>query len=570
MYQARNRLSARARSFSHIPKGLVTQPEPRSIGSFANGMQLIGGEFRFAGSQISAEKRSIWDLPPPDAGFEAEMHGFAWADDLAAVGDAPARRVLQSWSMDWVRRYGNGTGPGWQPDLAGRRMIRWISHSTFLLADLDQTQSRRLFACMGRQAGYLRASWGRARPGLPRFEALAGLLYSALALEGMQRWLAESIRVLGRECAHQIDAGGAIASRNPEELNEIFALLTWSAQVVQECGRQPDPAHLEALQRIAPTLRSLQMGDGLLARFHGGGPGRPGRLDQALADAGVRALRREELSMGFARMNAGRTLLVMDCAAPPTGRASVNAHAATLAFELSTGRRRLIVNTGPGQNFGRDWRLKSRLTASQSGVSVERTSSARLAHAVAVPGAQPAIAEGPTEVAVNRAGDLTGSWIQATHNGYESTHGLLHERRVYLAADGKSIGGEDIMTSPRGRARTRYARSVAGAPQLGILFSLHFHLHPDVLASIDPGGTMVSLSLKSGEKWTFRQHGGEMQLTESHYLDPAFLRPKLTRQILVTGRVVQYAGDITWSLARVEDGSGTTRDLVADETEPPE
>jgi hypothetical protein len=56
-----------------------------------------------------------------------------------------------------------------------------------------------------------------------------------------------------------------------------------------------------------------------------------------------------------------------------------------------------------------------------------------------------------------------------------------------------------------------------------------------------------------------------MQLTESSYLDPAFLRPKATKQILVTGRVVQYAGDITWSLQRVEDGSGNTRDLVADE-----
>ena len=93
---------------------------------------------------------------------------------------------------------------------------------------------------------------------------------------------------------------------------------------------------------------------------------------------------------------------------------------------------------------------------------------------------------------------------------------------------------------------------------------MHFHLHPEVTAVIDNAATHVSLVLKSGERWTFRQHGGEMQLVESHYLDPAFLRPKATRQILVTGRVVQYAGDITWSLQRIEDGTGNTRDLVND------
>ena len=558
-----NRLSARVRPFSKKPKGFVARPEPRSIGNYSTGMRLMEGEFRFAGSQISAEKRSIWDLPPPDAGFEAEMHGFGWADDLAAVGDATARRLLQSWLMDWVRRYGNGTGPGWQPELAGRRLIRWIGHAAFLIADLDTTQSRKMFACMGRQASYLRVGWCRARVGLPRFEALTGLVYAELALEGRQGSLKSTIADLGAECEKQVGGDGGIPSRNPEELNEIFTLLTWAAQTLQECGHQPDQRQLDAMIRIAPTLRSLRMGDGLLARFHGGGTGPEGRLDQSLADVGVHGLKREELAMGFARINAGRTLLVMDCAAPPTGRASLIAQASTLAFELSTGRRRLIVNVGPGLRFGREWQMKSRHSAAQSGLAVERTSSSRFA----VRDARKTFAEVPGEVVVHRASDLTGSWIQATQNGYENTHGLIHERRVYLASSGKEIGGEDILTSPRGRARTRYAKSVEGAPQLGILFTLHFHLHPEVTATIDASATTITLTLKSRELWTFRQHGGELQLVESHYLDPAFLRPKATKQILITGRVVQYAGDITWSLQRVEDGSGYTRDLVADEGE---
>ena len=51
----------------------------------------------------------------------------------------------------------------------------------------------------------------------------------------------------------------------------------------------PQPAHLLAIERIAPTLRALRHSDGTLARFHGGGPGREGQLDQALAASGIRA-----------------------------------------------------------------------------------------------------------------------------------------------------------------------------------------------------------------------------------------------------------------------------------------
>jgi uncharacterized heparinase superfamily protein len=559
--RVQNRLSARVRPFSKRPKGLSVQPEPRVRGNYSAGMRLMEGEFRFAGSQISAEKRSIWDLPYPDSGFAAEVHGMGWADDLATVGDSSARRLFQSWVMDWVRRFGNGTGPGWQPDLAGRRLVRWITHSALLLGDLDPTQGRRLLSCLGRHASYLRVSWYRTRPGLPRFEALTGLLYAGLALEGREALLKPAISLLGQEAERQIGPDGGIPSRSPEELNEIFALLTSAAQSLQEFGHQPDGRHLEALVRAAPTLRSLRLGDGLLARFHGGGTGPEGRLDQSLADAGVKGVKREELAMGFARIAAGRAMLVMDCAAPPSGRASAQAHASTLAFELTTGRRRLIVNTGPGRGFGRDWMLKSRLTPAQSSLSVERTSSSRLA----LKSQPPVFSEVPGEVVVHRASDLTGSWIQATHNGYEPTHGLIHERRVYLAASGKEVGGEDILTSPRGPARAKYAKAVAGAPQLGIMFTLHFHLHPEVEASIDAAASIVSLRLKSGERWTFRQHGGELHLVEGTYLDPAFLRPKASHEIRVTGRVVQYAGDVTWSLQRVEDGTANTRDLVQDD-----
>ena len=73
------------------------------------------------------------------------MQGFAWLDDLAAVGDAAARDRAQDWVWSWIALYGGGTGPGWTPDLTGRRLIRWISHAIFLLRAQGSGAVRRDF-----------------------------------------------------------------------------------------------------------------------------------------------------------------------------------------------------------------------------------------------------------------------------------------------------------------------------------------------------------------------------------------------------------------------------------------
>ncbi|HBB84531.1 MAG TPA: heparinase, partial [Sulfitobacter sp.] len=80
--------------------GFVSSPEPRTIGSFARGRQLIAGNYLFAGSLLTAPQTAMWELAPPDHVFAAELHGFAWLDDLAAVGDARARTAAQDWLWD--------------------------------------------------------------------------------------------------------------------------------------------------------------------------------------------------------------------------------------------------------------------------------------------------------------------------------------------------------------------------------------------------------------------------------------------------------------------------------------
>ncbi len=563
-----NRFHAWRATFGRAAAGFVSQPEPKTIGRVARGRQLCAGNFLFAGRVVEAPGKSIWDLGVADRNFNEELHGFAWLDDLAASGDPKARSIAQEWTRQWVRRYGHGTGEGWTPDLTGRRLIRWINHAIFLLTAQEKETSDGFYRSLGQQTVFLARRWHTTNSGVPRFEALTGLIYAGLATIGMDVYVDPAVKALARECRTDIDEHGGIPSRNPEELLEIFTLLNWAASALAEAGKIPPKALLEAIERTAPTLRALRHSDGSLARFHGGGRGLDGRLDNALASSGIRTPPRAGLAMGYARLSAGRTSVIIDVAPPPHGPTSQTAHASTLAFELTSGRRAVIVNCGSGVPFGAKWAAAGRLTALHSTLEIKGHSSAIFGTRgfwgdQTVP--PPRV---PGDVRMQSRGDTGGTGLIAGHDGYVKTHGLTHVRTIELARDGRGLVGDDTLATISKDDNRQFDRMLDQTGLSGIPFNVHFHLHPEADATLDMGGAAVSVALRSGEIWIFRHDGvGELSLEGSFFLEKGRLKPRATKQIVLSAKAVEYATRVRWTFAKAQDTPTHLRDLERDESQ---
>lgn len=563
MHRFHARTAARARPAT----GFVSQPEPRTIGHFARGRQMVAGNFLFSGTLTEAKDTSIWDIGLGNKVVEEELQGCTWLDDLAAVGDVKARQRAQAWVWDWIGRFGRGSGPGWTPDLTGRRLIRWIQHGFFLLRGQDRNESEAFYRSVAQQTIFLSKRWNTTASGLPRFEALTGMIYAGLALQGMEHHVDPALSALASDCATQIDDSGGIATRNPEELLEVLTLLTWVVQVLNEMDRQPPAPILTAIARIAPTLRALRHADGGLARFHGGGRGLDGRLDHALAASADKTRPGDELHMGYARMAAGRTSIVVDASAPPIGPASVNAHASTLALEVTSGRRPLIVNCGSGRTFGEEWRRAGRATPSHTTLCIEGFSSSRLGapSKLALSG-QELLEDIPAQVQCHFSTLHDGRRLELSHDGFRPSHGLTHARTLDLSVDGRGMVGEDLLTTLTDTDKGRFDRALDGSSLQGIPYALRFHLHPDVDATIDLGGAAISLALKSGEIWILRHDGhAKMTLEPSVYLENGRLKPRPAQQVVLSSRTMAYSTRVRWSLAKAQDTPDGVRDLVQDD-----
>lgn len=539
----------------------VAQPEPRSIGSYRRGKQLLVGNLLFGGHLVEAPKDSPWSVEAPDPLFAQDLHGFLWLDDLVAVGDTEARDRAQAWVLDWIALYDRGTGPGWAPDLTGRRLIRWVNNALFLLQNMEPDQSRAYFRSLSHQALFLHKRWRATSPGLPRVEALTGLLYAGLSFEGMEEFAQPAVAALAKESQTQILTDGGLKTRNPEELLEVFMLITWAAAALHEAAARVPKELEEAIGHMASALRSLRHSDGALPRFHGGGRGIEGRLEQALSASNVKPGLIEQRAMGYARLSAARTSLIMDVASPPSEPASRQGHASTLAFELTSARRPIIVNCGSGKSFGASWRRAGRATQSHSTLCLGGVSSAR----TSPKDRDGPLVQTPRSVTCIFAEEAEAKGLEASHDGYIPAFGVTHARRMSLSDDGRKVEGIDGLATVTEADRARLDEYLGGYLGNGLEYAIRFHLHPDAKAELDLGGSVVSILLKSQEVWVFRaQAGSELSIEPSVYLERGRLKPRASKQIVISARMTEYATHLSWSISKASGTPSFMRDLAQD------
>ncbi len=203
--------------------------------------------------------------------------------------------------------------------------------------------------------------------------------------------------------------------------------------------------------------------------------------------------------------------------------------------------------------------MAGRATASHSTLAIDGSSSSRLGKG----GAE--FASRASVSSVQQAGDTSGAHLSLAHAGWSGSHGLTHARILTLDAHGRRLTGTDMLEARSAVERRRFAAVLDQRPE-GIGCTVRFHLHPDVDAAIDMGGTAVSLALKSGEIWVFRHDGtAKLTLDASVYLEKGRLQPRSTKQIVLSALAAGFETRIGWTLAKAQDTPLAIRDLDREE-----
>jgi uncharacterized heparinase superfamily protein len=494
------------------------------------GSAIIAGRFDFAG-EVLENPQPLWRPREASRTWRAALHGFAWLRDLRAVGGDAARRAARDLATAWIDHNAKSWDSlAWSPAVIGRRISHWLAHYEFFAASAAVEIRHRLLYETARQARHLARVLPAGLAGTEALAALKGLIAAGACLPGGAPWLERGLELLRRELPRQLLADGGHVERSPRQQFEVLRDLI-DLRATLHASEVPVPAYLQAaITQMAPVLRMLQHGDGGLALFNDSTEGEGWQVDMVLqrAEPRVRPLMSAPQS-GFQRLQAGRTLVLIDAGAPPPPGMDLHAHAGTLGIEVSVGRERLIVNCGacPGEAA---WRQAQRSTAAHSTLVIDDVNSSELAR-------DGTLRRRPQTVLCRREEADGNIWLETSHDGYRRRFGLIHCRRLYLAAGGEDLRGEDRLEGTGGSG-----------------FTLRFHLHPEVQANMVQSGEAVLLRLPKGDGWRLRAQGARMHLEESAYLGQAG-RMRRSLQVVLTGRVEAPQTTVKWAL-RHEAKSG--------------
>jgi uncharacterized heparinase superfamily protein len=503
---------------------------------------IYAGYFAFGGKIVNAHGRSPFELEPVSPGWARALAGFGWLRHLRAADTAVARANARVLVDDFLSLAGRPTQiRAWEPEVAARRMLAFLSQSPVILDGADRGFYRRFMKGLGRTQLFLERELAAGLTGEPRLLAIIALVELGLCTEGARSLVRKGTKLLAEELDRQILPDGGHISRNPEKLLDLLPDLLPLRQAYTARGTQPPSQLLNAIDRMMPMLRLFRHGDGTLALFNGMGVTPPELLATILAYDDVRA--RPLMSArnsGYQRLEAADTIALIDTGPPPPQIFSSRAHAGCSSFEFSVGVQRLVVNCGSPDANRAAAREAARMTAAHSTLVIDDTSSCRFAsHTGLRKWLDDQIVSGPDKVDVERHDEPSGTTVSVAHNGYEVRFGLIHERRIMLHSDGKMIEGSD-----------RLHASAAGGAEETHSFAMRFHIHPNVRLKRVREGHAVLFILPNARRWLFEASSGQVDIEESIFF-AAPDGPRSCAQIVVHGEALPGTC-VEWRLRHVE------------------
>ncbi|WP_020590357.1 heparinase II/III family protein [Kiloniella laminariae] len=510
---------------------LIFAPSDPWLGNTTRGRNILAGQMELAG-QIIHNPAPLWNPLGAEQEFVKELHCFGWLRDLRAVAGDQARRSARQMVTLWIEDNSSWRPLSWEPSMTGCRLYNWLGHYEFFGSSADIEVRQRLLESVAQQARYLFNCLPAGLTGVELIRAIKGLLYAGTCLPAGEPWLQRALRLLVRELPCQILPDGGHIQRSPHIHLEVLRHLIDIRATLHASGREVPGYIITAIESMSPVLRLFLHGDGGLCLFNDSNEDHGWQIDMVLQRAeGRKQPLMSAPQSGFQRIQSGRILLIADAGAPPPPGLDLSAHAGTLSFEMSIGRERLISNCGV-QRHHPQWRWAPRATAAHSTATLSETNSAYLTPSNG-------LARRPHNVTCRRderSGEVS---LDMSHDGYLEKFGLVHYRQITVLAKGEGLVGIDTFSPPSSKTQADKVN-----------FSVRFHLHPDVQASLINGADAILLRLQKGGGWQITCQGAHLSLEPSIYLGKAG-DIRRSQQVIMSGVTTSNETKVDWNLLRV-------------------
>ena len=492
-------------------------------------------------SLISPYKKSsfkINDINPNDFWLENKKskikkhHNFLWLNLLDRKIDG---KNIQRIIYLWILKYSNFKNKIWENAILSSRVISWMLNIDIIINNGTFDFKKKVFQNIIYQCNHLRKNIKYEKNPAKKIQVLSALILSGIVFKEYRSNYEVGIKELEKFVKHYFDSDGFPLTRNPNDLILFTQYLILCHENINEAQEFVPEFLGEIIKKNLLCIKLFKTPDDKLPLFNGSSENSINHLEKYLEKFKLSKKDKKNTIGGIFFAKSKNQILYFDIGSPPEKNFSRNYQSGPLSFEYYLDGIKIISNSGFGNNISTKAELISRLTASQSTLTVNDTSITKFERSKLINRVFGNSIKNTFKIQeLEFKNDENYIGCLVSHNGYEKNFSCTHKREIYLDHKNNYLRGVDHIL-----------KKSDGIP---IRYIFRFYLNPELAAVKTMSGNSALIQISKNKSLLFRVNNESINIEKSIYLGGKKILDSTC--ITISGNLVNKNKSFNWEIKK--------------------
>ena len=462
----------------------------------------------------------------------ANYHNFFW---LSLIDRKIDGKNIQKIIYLWIFKYSNFKKKIWETSTLCKRMISWILNVDIIINNASFEFKEKFFENIILQCNHLKKNIRFENNPIIKVEALTALILSGIVFKEYEENYKIGIKELEKFVKYFFDDDGFPMTRSANDLIYITKYFLLCYENIKDAQLYL-PEFLDAIiKKNLSCIKFLKTPDNQLPLFNGASENDLLFFNKYLEDLKVTRKDKKNSIGGIFYAKSKQQVLYFDVGSPPSKNFSKNYQSGPLSFEYFLDGTKIITNCGFGSNISNKAELLSRLTASQSTLTINDTSITKFERNKLINkifGNSIKNTFKTNELKIKNDKNSIGCSI--SHSGYEKNYNCIHKREIYLDHDKNKLSGFDYIFKKNYGIPIRYV--------------FRFHINPQLTTVKTMSGNSVLIQISKNKSLIFTAKDEKVEIEKSIYLGGKKILDNTC--ITISGNLVNKDKSFFWEIKK--------------------
>ncbi len=490
-------------------------------------------------SPYTQKSFKISDINPNEFWVETKKknfikyHNFLW---LSLIDRKMDGKNIQKIIYIWMLKYSNFKRKIWETSTLSNRVISWILNIDIIINNTTFEFKKSFFQNIILQCNHLKKNLKFEKDPLKKLEIVTALILSGIVFKDYEDNLNFGTKALEKLIKVYFDEEGFPLTRSPNDLIFFTQYLLLCYENIKDAHQYMPERLDDTLKKNLECIKFFKTPTDKMPLFNGSSELNLNHFDKYIENFRIDNKKiKKNVIGGIFYAKSKQQVLFIDVEGPPPKKYSKNYQSGPLSFEYFLDGTKIITNCGFGGNISPKAELISRLTASQSTLTINDTSITsfernKLINRVFGNSIKNTFRTNELNIINNK--NAIGCSI--LHNGYEKNYGCIHKREIYLDTDTNKLKGIDYILKKSDGKPIRYV--------------FRFHLSPELTAVKTMGGNSALIQLSKNKSLIFTIKDENLEIEKSIYLGGRKILENTC--ITISGNLVNKDKVFNWEIKK--------------------